>query len=313
MRAYLTLDQFSRRAIGRFWVNRMRGLNNPVDIIYEAIADAGQEADDFVRRHLGAPGKTTVTSVYGNQITVPSVLGFDSSSGIGVEHWIQTQDGNFYKVLDVEVLDYTSPFPGILTVTPTPPGYASGTTVQGVFKERVSVYGVGTNFADTAGMVTQEGQSAEAHSPRDMISQLVRNVWITSPPIQSILAINVVLRWGATALPIPISNLAINVEQGWFRLPIGVYVVPGSDIEVFYIGGYQTISRSMQNAVALLVADNLANGIPPVALGYATSEVGGSRVTSTVKARRGRLIDDETSTLRGLALQKLEPHIRATP
>lgn len=318
MRMYLSTDQFARRALGRFWSSRMRGLNYPLNgegnVIAEAIMDASVEADDHVRRRLMQPGSTTVSAnSTGTELNVASTTNFDT--GTGDDSYVQINGaGALYKIVDVEVADWNKPYPGVITVSPTIVGtITAGSTVVGVIKERTNVTGVSTNFADGTGMETQEAQTAVGHSPKDLGSDLVRAVWLTSPPISAILSVSIVLRWAGNATPISINNLAVNSDQGWFRMPIGQYVPQGSDVEVFYIGGYQQISRSMQNAVAILAADNLATGLAPVAAGYSMAEVGGSRVSTTVKSRRGRLIDDEVTTLRSMALQKLDPHIRMTP
>lgn len=314
----ISVAEFKRRALGRFWSNRMHGLNYPLggeegDVIAEAIMDASVEADDHVRRRLSRPGATTVSAnSTGSVINVASTIGLDVGSGD--DSYVQVNNSALYKILEVDITNYSPPYPGTITVAPTIVGTISaGMSVQGVTKERTNVTGLGTNFNDGAGIETQEAQTAIAHSPHDSLNTLVRYVWVTSPPIHKIVSIGVILGWAGNVSPLPLDTIAVSADQGWIRLPIGMFVPPGSDVEIVYIGGYQQLSRSMQSAITLLAADNLASGLAPLATGYATAEVGGSRVSTTTKARRGRMVDDEVTTLRGMALQKLDPHIRLTP
>ena len=312
MRMYVTPEQWNRTALGRFWTNRARGLYaaDAQQIVADALMSASAEADDYVRRFLGAPGVTTVAAgSTSNQLSVNSTVGFDVGDPWGIIVANAT-----YQILDVTILNFNYPLQGYLTVSPNLVGsYPVGTPVQGVYKERTNVTGVSTNFSDQNGVLTQEAQSAEAHAPREMLNSLVRQAYISSPPLTQLLSVGTVLRWGSYLNPLPLSNIAVNIDQGVFRFPIGIFVPPGSDIEVFYIGGYRSLPRSMADAVSALAADNMATGLAPFALGYASSEVGSARAAVTVKMRRGREIEGEVSLLRSRALQLLEPHIRMTP
>lgn len=311
---YLTPEQWSKTALGMFWTNRAKGLNWPIDAVANALMSASSEANDICRRFLGAPGVTVVgpalSGLAANQLSVSSTMGFD----VGDEHGIYLPDGALYNIQDVDIRDMKPPYPGVLTLGTNLLGsYAPGAVVTGVIKERTNVTGVSTNFSDQSNVLTQEAQSAEGHSPRDLLNTLVRISFVSSPPILSILSVGTVLRWGNFVNPLPLANIATNTEQGWFRMPIGIFIPPGSDIEVIYIGGYRRLPPSLLHGVGYLAADELANGLSPVATGMSSAGTGVSRAAMTIKARKGRDIVDEVSTLRGMALQRLEPHIRMTP
>lgn len=276
MRLYLSLADFTDTAIGTYWTSKLGATT-----IARSLARGSRAADTIIRGHLGQPGVTTLAasvSPGATTLSLASVVNIDGGDVVdlgGGQERIQ--------VSGVQVTSWTAPYPGIVTLmTPTSNGYSSGAAVQGMYRERWSARGGSTNTMELSGPLTQEGQTAQAHAPEAGYTDLVRTIFLGATPVSQLETVAVVYRFGGTPVYLTTVNLALNVLQGWYRLPLGMYVPQGSDIETTYLGGYGFLPDDAQQAVGLLAADDLATSNPMLALGFTQTKTADQAVSAVI-------------------------------
>lgn len=276
MRLYLTPADFAETALGTYWT-----ANAAATAVARALARGSRAADTLIRGHLGQPGASTTTSPIS-----PGTTAIPVASTINLAEGDLLDLGNGAErilITGVTVSSWTAPYPGtVLLAAPTSNGYGSGTAVLGLYRERWSARGGSTNTMELSGPLTQEGQMAQAHAPEAGYTDLVRTIFVGGAPLTQLLSSSVVYRYGGAPVPLALANMAVNVEQGWYRLPLGTYVPQGSDVETVYIGGWATIPDDASEAVGLLAADDLASGNPYAAAGLTMYKQSGIQLQTVV-------------------------------
>jgi hypothetical protein len=283
---------FSAGALGSQFAARFGGPG----VLDRALAYASATADAIARRKLGRNGQTTLAqsaSAGATTLAVASTLGLDA----GADAWVQVgapAAAERVCVLGVELSTSSweggPPYPGTLVLSDQTPlilPHGSGEPVQGLVVEKRRARGASTNQVDFGGVITQDAQTAQAHAPHSMLSDLVRVIRLASRPVEQLVDIAVVQRWGSTPFSIPITNVNLNAAQGWYQLPLGTFVPQGSDVITTYVGGYATVPDDVREATELLCADYLT--LSNLALVSGMSELGiGARRATVARDKQGK-------------------------
>lgn len=265
-RLYISTADFALHTAALTFPTQMAQVQANSGGLDQLLSRASRRVDGYCRKRVQAPGTTTVASpgisAGATALPVASTLGFDN----GQEEAVVIGTGGTQETIavapgGVHVTSWTSPYPGVITLSAGVAfNHSAGEAVAGCYQE-VSTVGSSDSsdvYSDSLIALNQAAQLAAAHAPQFDTSNLTRVIFLKCYPITSLLKIEHMLPIDTMYSTLfPGTTVGVQPAAGYLRLPIGSFVLPEGLIRTTYTAGFANVPEEIATATAWYAADEL--------------------------------------------------------